>query len=105
MQLDEEIVEGLLCIFEMTPTSNYLKLNLKLKTSFVLRDKLIRSINYNVPTEHPIQICLDGKQSEIEADHSIRTSAGVKNEWSYKPTPHICHQGVHTDCCNFPHLL
>jgi len=29
MQVDEEIVEGLLCIFEMISTSNYFKLNLK----------------------------------------------------------------------------
>jgi len=26
---------------------------------------------------------------EVQADHCTRSSAEVKNEWSYKPTPHI----------------
>jgi len=29
-----------------------------------------------------------------KADHSLPSIAKVKNEWSYTPTPPICHHGV-----------
>jgi hypothetical protein len=34
------------------------------------------------------------KRSERKADHSLRSSAEVKNEWRYTATPLISHGGV-----------
>jgi 2,3-bisphosphoglycerate-independent phosphoglycerate mutase len=62
-----------------------------------------------VPTCPPSQLyrglSLGCKRLEVVADHSTPSSAEVKNEWSYKPTPRIYHHNVHMDSCNIPPLL
>jgi hypothetical protein len=40
---------------------------------------------------------LEVRWPEHEADHSPPSSAEVKNEWSYTPTPPLCLQGMHRD--------